>query len=46
MMAHVQPFYLSDGPGRFLSTPSSAGPWGADSQHGGCRLYTTDAADE
>jgi acyl-coenzyme A thioesterase PaaI-like protein len=35
MMAHVQPFYLSDGPGRFLSTPSSAGPWGADSQHGG-----------
>lgn len=35
MMADVQPFYLPDGPDRFLSTPSTAGPWDADSQHGG-----------
>jgi hypothetical protein len=34
-MSAVQPFYVPDGPGRFLSTPSSAGPWGPDSQHGG-----------
>jgi hypothetical protein len=34
-MAGVQPFYLPDGPGRFLSTPSTAGPWGPESQHGG-----------
>jgi acyl-coenzyme A thioesterase PaaI-like protein len=35
MMSPVQPFYLPDGPGRFLSTPSTAGPWGPESQHGG-----------
>jgi hypothetical protein len=35
MMTGVQPFYLPDGPDRFLSTPSTAGPWGPDSQHGG-----------
>jgi Thioesterase-like superfamily len=35
MMAGVQPFYVADGPGRFLSTPSTAGPWGPQSQHGG-----------
>jgi hypothetical protein len=35
MMARVQPFYVPDGPSRFLSTPSTASPWGADSQHGG-----------
>jgi Thioesterase-like superfamily len=35
MMAPVQPFYLPDGPGHYLSTPSSAGPWGTESQHGG-----------
>ena len=28
-------FYLPDGPGRYLSQPSTAGPWGPDSQHGG-----------
>lgn len=31
----VRPFYLSDGPDRFLAQPSTAGPWGPDSQHGG-----------
>jgi acyl-coenzyme A thioesterase PaaI-like protein len=31
----VQPFYRAGGPGRFLSSPSTAGPWGPDSQHGG-----------
>lgn len=35
MMNRVQPFYLPDGPSRFVSTPSTAGPWGPDSQHGG-----------
>jgi acyl-coenzyme A thioesterase PaaI-like protein len=35
MMACVQPFYVPDGPGRFLSTASTPGPWGPDSQHGG-----------
>ncbi len=35
MMARVQPFYLRDGRSTFLSTPSTAGPWGTDSQHGG-----------
>jgi hypothetical protein len=35
MMADVQPFYIPDGPDRFVSTPSTAGPWGTDSQHGG-----------
>jgi hypothetical protein len=34
-MSPVQPFYLPDGPDRFVSTPSTAGPWGPDSQHGG-----------
>ena len=34
-MACVPPFYLPDGPSRFASTPSTAGPWGPDSQHGG-----------
>ncbi len=28
-------FYLPDGPGRFLPCPETAGPWGADAQHGG-----------
>jgi acyl-coenzyme A thioesterase PaaI-like protein len=31
----VQPFYVPDGPGRFASSPSTVGPWGPDSQHGG-----------
>ncbi len=31
----VTPFYVGDGPARFLSQPSTAGPWGPDSQHGG-----------
>jgi hypothetical protein len=31
----VSAFYLQDGPDRFLSQPSTAGPWGSDSQHGG-----------
>jgi acyl-Coa thioesterase superfamily protein/acyl-CoA thioesterase superfamily protein len=31
----VQPFYVPAGAGRVSSTPSTAGPWGADSQHGG-----------
>ena len=35
MMAVVEPFYVADGPDRFRSTPSTAGPWGPDSQHGG-----------
>jgi acyl-coenzyme A thioesterase PaaI-like protein len=35
MMARVKPFYLADGPSRFVSTPSTAGPWGPDNQHGG-----------
>lgn len=35
MMTRVQPFYVPDGPSRFVSTPSTAGPWGPDSQHGG-----------
>jgi hypothetical protein len=35
MMAGVQPFYLPLGAGRFRSTPSTAGPWGPASQHGG-----------
>jgi len=35
MMVRVQPFYVRDGPGRYLSTPSTAGPWGPDAQHGG-----------
>lgn len=28
-------FYVQDGPDRFLSQPSTASPWGPDSQHGG-----------
>jgi acyl-coenzyme A thioesterase PaaI-like protein len=35
MMTRVQAFYVADGPGRFLSTPSTNGPWGPGSQHGG-----------
>ena len=35
MMARVQPFYVPDGPATFTSTPSTAGPWGPESQHGG-----------
>jgi Thioesterase-like superfamily len=35
MMARMQAFYVPDGPGRFLSTPSTNGPWGPGSQHGG-----------
>lgn len=31
----VHAFYLSDGEDRFLAQPSTAGPWGPDSQHGG-----------
>lgn len=35
MMSAVNSFYVPEGPGRFLSLPSTAGPWGPDSQHGG-----------
>src|SRR4051794_345854 len=35
MMVQMQPFYVADGPGHFLSTASTAGPWGPDAQHGG-----------
>ncbi len=28
-------FYVPEDPGRLLSQPSTAGPWGTDSQHGG-----------
>jgi hypothetical protein len=35
IMVLVQPFYVPDGPGRFLSSPSTAGPWGPEAQHGG-----------
>ncbi len=28
-------FYVADGPERYLSRPSTAGPWGPDNQHGG-----------
>jgi acyl-coenzyme A thioesterase PaaI-like protein len=31
----VTSFYLPDGPGRLLSQPATAGPWGPGSQHGG-----------
>jgi hypothetical protein len=34
-MAAVTSFYVADGQDRFLSGPSTAGPWGPDSQHGG-----------
>ena len=34
-MSPVTAFYLQDGPDRVLSQPSTAGPWGPDSQHGG-----------
>jgi len=34
-MVAVQPFYVPDGAGRYLSTGSTPGPWGPDSQHGG-----------
>lgn len=35
MMGRVQPFYVAGEPGRFTSTPSTAGPWGPQNQHGG-----------
>src|SRR6476659_6542598 len=35
MMGRVQPFYVAGEPGRFISTPSTAGPWGPQNQHGG-----------
>ena len=35
MMALMQPFYRADGPSTFASTHSTAGPWGAEAQHGG-----------
>ena len=35
MMARMQPFYRPDGPSGFVSTPSTAGPWGPENQHGG-----------
>ena len=31
----VPSFYVSDTSGRYLSQPSTAGPWGPESQHGG-----------
>ncbi|MEO5708552.1 MAG: thioesterase family protein [Nocardioidaceae bacterium] len=31
----MEPFYRADGATTFASTHSTAGPWGADSQHGG-----------
>jgi acyl-coenzyme A thioesterase PaaI-like protein len=31
----VHSFYLRNGPGSFVSEPSTAGPWGPDAQHGG-----------
>lgn len=31
----MEPFYVSQGDGRFSSSRSTAGPWGPDSQHGG-----------
>lgn len=35
MMSEVTSFYVSDGPDRYLSLPTTAGPWGPESQHGG-----------
>jgi hypothetical protein len=35
MMTVVKPFYVEESAGRFVSTPSTAGPWGPGSQHGG-----------
>ncbi len=35
MMSGVTSFYVAEGRGRFGSQPSTAGPWGPDSQHGG-----------
>jgi hypothetical protein len=35
MMSGVTSYYVSDGPDRFVSQPSTAGPWGPESQHGG-----------
>lgn len=35
IMAAVSPFYRAGGPGRFLSSSSTAGPWDPSSQHGG-----------
>lgn len=34
-MSAVISFYVQDGPDRYLSQPTTAGPWGPDSQHGG-----------
>ena len=34
-MSAVTVFSVQDGPDRFLSQPSTAGPWGPDSQPGG-----------
>jgi len=34
-MSGVTGFYVSDGSGRFVSQPSTAGPWGPQAQHGG-----------
>jgi Thioesterase-like superfamily len=31
----MEPFYVPDGPSVLRSTRSTAGPWGADAQHGG-----------
>ncbi|MGA8210232.1 MAG: thioesterase family protein [Nocardioidaceae bacterium] len=31
----MQPFYAPDGPGRYLPSPTTAGPWSPHSQHGG-----------
>ena len=31
----VTSFYVADGPGRLLSQPTTAGPWGPEAQHGG-----------
>jgi hypothetical protein len=35
MMSEVTSFFVPDGPDRFLAQPTTAGPWGPDSQHGG-----------
>ena len=35
MMTRMEPFYRADGPSTFVSTHSTAGPWGPGSQHGG-----------
>jgi hypothetical protein len=35
MMSGVTSFYVPESPDRFLAQPSTAGPWGPESQHGG-----------